>query len=255
MVAHYDPGREALTIWSSTQNPHILRTFLAQTLGLGEDRVHAIASEVGGGFGAEINTHGEDYVAVAQSERLGLPIKWLKDRSEAFLATVHGGDLIVYVELAATRGGKVLGLRRRIIANIGAYNMLLTAGVPTHSMTMANATYPFSALRATLTGVFTNKTPPTRIGGRGGPMRPTSSRGRWTCRPTSSTWTRPSCGARTCTQARRPRLHHVSRPEYIAGTSLPKWHSRKYSSRISRSRHEPVSLRESADVHRTMGRR
>jgi len=84
VVAHYEPGRAALTIWSSTQNPHILRTFLAQTLGLGEDRVRAIAPEVGGGFGAKINIYGEEYVAAALSRRLGLPIKWIEDRSEAF---------------------------------------------------------------------------------------------------------------------------------------------------------------------------
>ena len=169
VVAHYEPGREALTIWSSTQNPHILRTFVAQMLGLGEDRVRAIAPEVGGGFGAKINIYGEEYVAAALSKRLGLPIKWVEDRSEAFLATVHGRDLIAYVELAATRNGKVLGLRMRIIADIGAYNMLLTAGVPTNSMTMANATYVFPAIRATLTEVFTNKTPTDAYRGAGRP--------------------------------------------------------------------------------------
>ena len=169
VLAHYEPGREALTIWSSTQNPHILRTFMAQMLHLGEDRVRAVAPEVGGGFGAKINIYGEEYVAAALSKRLGLPIKWIEDRSEAFLATVHGRDLIAYVELAATRDGKVLGLRMRIIADIGAYNMLLTAGVPTNSMTMANATYAFPAIRATLTEVFTNKTPTDAYRGAGRP--------------------------------------------------------------------------------------
>ena len=75
VVAHYEPGREALTIWSSTQNPHILRTFMAQLLDLGEDRVRAIAPEVGGGFGTKINIYGEEYVAAALSRRLALPIK------------------------------------------------------------------------------------------------------------------------------------------------------------------------------------
>ena len=131
--------------------------------------VRAIAPEVGGGFGAKINIYGEEYVAVALSRRLGLPVKWIEDRSEAFLATVHGRDLIPYVELAATRDGKVLGLRMRIIADIGAYNMLLTARVPTHSMTMANATYAFPAVRATLTEVFTNKTPTDAYRGAGRP--------------------------------------------------------------------------------------
>ena len=169
VVAHYEPGREALTIWSSTQNPHILRTFVARMLDLGEDRVRAIAPEVGGGFGAKINIYGEEYVAAALSKRLGLPIKWVEDRSEAFLATVHGRDLLAYVELAATRAGKVLGLRMRIIADVGAYNMLLTAGVPTNSMTMANATYVVPAIRATLTEVFTNKTPTDAYRGAGRP--------------------------------------------------------------------------------------
>ena len=169
VVAHYEPGREALTVWSSTQNPHILRTFLARLLDMGEDRVRAIAPEVGGGFGAKINIYGEEYVAAALSRRLGLPIKWTEDRSEAFLATVHGRDLTGHVELAATREGKVLGLRMRIIADIGAYNMLLTARVPTNTMTMANGTYAFPAVRATLTEVFTNKTPTDAYRGAGRP--------------------------------------------------------------------------------------
>ena len=169
VVAHYEPGREALTIWSSSQNPHILRTFVAQMLGLGQDRVRAIAPEVGGGFGAKINVYGEEYVAAALSKRLGLPLKWIEDRSEAFLATVHGRGLTADVELAATRAGKVLGLRLRIVADVGAYNMLLTAGVPTNSMTMANATYAFPAVRATLTEVFTNKTPTDAYRGAGRP--------------------------------------------------------------------------------------
>ena len=169
VVAHYEPGREALTIWSSSQNPHILRTFVARMLGLGQDRVRAIAPEVGGGFGAKINVYGEEYVAAALSKRLGLPLKWIEDRSEAFLATVHGRGLTADVELAATRAGKVLGLRMRIVADVGAYNMLLTAGVPTNSMTMANATYAFPAVRATLTEVFTNKTPTDAYRGAGRP--------------------------------------------------------------------------------------
>ena len=198
VVAHYEPGREALTVWSSTQNPHILRTFMAQLLELGEDRVRAIAPEVGGGFGAKINIYGEEYVAAALSKRLGLPIKWIEDRSEAFLATVHGRDLIGYVELAATRDGKVLGLRMRIIADIGAYNMLLTARVPTHSMTdgqrhLRVSRHPRDADRRS----SPTRPRPMPIAARGGPRRLTSSSGRWTCWLASWRWTRPSCAGRT----------------------------------------------------------
>ena len=169
VVAHYEPGKNALTIWSSTQNPHILRTMIAAMNGLGQDQVRAIAPEVGGGFGSKVNIYAEEYVAAAVSKRIGMPVKWIEDRSEAFLATTHGRDLIGYVELAARRDGKVLGLRLRLIADVGAYNMLLTAAIPTLTMLMASATYDIPAIRTTLTEVFTNKTPTDAYRGAGRP--------------------------------------------------------------------------------------
>ena len=169
VVAHYERGKGTMTIWSSTQNPHILRTFIAGLNGMGEDQVRAIAPEVGGGFGAKINIYGEEYVAAALSKRLCLPLKWTEDRSEAFLATIHGRDILGYVDIAATRAGKVLGLRLRLIADVGAYNMLLTAAIPTLTMMMANATYDIPAIRTTLTEVFTNKTPTDAYRGAGRP--------------------------------------------------------------------------------------
>ena len=169
VVAHYERGKDTMTIWSSTQNPHILRTFIAMLIGMGEDQVRAIAPEVGGGFGAKINIYGEEYVVASLSKRLGLPLKWIEDRSEAFLATIHGRDIIGYVDIAATRDGKVLGLKLRLIADVGAYNMLLTAAIPTLTMLMANATYDIPAIRTTLTEVFTNKTPTDAYRGAGRP--------------------------------------------------------------------------------------
>jgi carbon-monoxide dehydrogenase large subunit len=170
-----------LTIWSSTQNPHILRTFIASQVGLGQDQVRAIAPEVGGGFGAKINIYGEEYVAAAVSKRLGVPVKWIEDRSEAFLATSHGRDILGYVELAAKRDGTVLGLKLRLIADIGAYNLLFTADIPTLTLLMASATYNIPAIRATLTEVFTNKTPTDAYRGAGR-RATTSSSAPWTCR-------------------------------------------------------------------------
>src|SRR6202521_821282 len=79
VVAHYEPAREAMTIWSSTQNPHLLRSMIAAMTGLGQDQVRAIAPEVGGGFGAKINIYAEEYVAAAISKRLGIPVKWVED--------------------------------------------------------------------------------------------------------------------------------------------------------------------------------
>src|SRR6187397_3387545 len=169
VVAHFEPGKGTMTIWSSTQNPHILRSMIAAMTGLGQDQVRAIAPEVGGGFGAKINIYGEDYVVSAVSKRLGIPIKWNEDRSEAFVATTHGRDIIGYIDLAAKRDGTVLGLKLRLIADIGAYNMLLTAAIPTLTMLMANATYDIPAIRTTLTEVFTNKTPTDAYRGAGRP--------------------------------------------------------------------------------------
>ena len=169
VVAHYEAGKSSMTIWSSTQNPHILRSFIARLVGLGEDQVRAIAPEVGGGFGSKINIYGEEYVAAAISKRLGVPVKWIEDRSEAFISTIHGRDILAYVDLAASRDGRVLGLKMRLVADIGAYNMLLTAAIPTLTMTMASATYDFPAIRVTLTEVFTNKTPTDAYRGAGRP--------------------------------------------------------------------------------------
>ena len=169
VVAHWEPGKASMTIWSSTQNPHILKTFIAQMNGLGEHQVRAIAPEVGGGFGCKINIYPEEYVTAALSKRLGLPLKWIEDRSEAFVATTHGRDILGYLEMAATRQGKVLGVRLNLIADIGAYNMLLTAAIPTLTMLMANGTYDIPAVRATLTEVFTNKTPTDAYRGAGRP--------------------------------------------------------------------------------------
>ena len=169
VVAHYEPGKDTITIWSSTQSPHMLRSFIASMNGMGEDQVRAIAPEVGGGFGCKSAGSAEECVTAAVSRRLGVPIKWIEERSEAFLATSHGRDLIGYVDLAARRDGAVLGFNLRIIADVGAYNMLFTAAIPTSTMLMASGNYAIPAVRATLTEVFTNKTPTDAYRGAGRP--------------------------------------------------------------------------------------
>lgn len=169
VLAHWEPGKETMTIWSSTQNPHILKTMIAAMNGLGQHQVRAIAPEVGGGFGAKINIYAEEYVCSVVSKKLGVPIKWIEDRSEAFVATTHGRDILGYIDVAARKDGKVLGLKMRLIADIGAYNMLLTAAIPTLTMLMANGTYDIPAIRTTLTEVFTNKTPTDAYRGAGRP--------------------------------------------------------------------------------------
>ena len=169
VVAHYEAGREHLTIWSATQNPHILRTMAAGMLGLGEHQVRAIAPEVGGGFGCKINIYGEEYAAAALSRLVRAPVKWIEDRTEAFLTTTHGRDLLGYIDLAAKNDGTFLGVKARIIADIGAYEALLTAMIPTLTGLMMNGVYRLPVVRHELTEVFTNKTPTDAYRGAGRP--------------------------------------------------------------------------------------
>ncbi len=169
VVAHYEPGKDTITIWSSTQSPHLLRTFIASMFDMGEDQVRAIAPEVGGGFGCKSAGSAEEFVVTAASRRLGAPVKWVEERSEAFLATAHGRDLIGYVDLAARRDGTLLGIKLRVIADVGAYNNIFTAAIPTSTMMMASGNYAIPAVRATLDEVLTNKTPTDAYRGAGRP--------------------------------------------------------------------------------------
>ena len=169
VIARFEPGNDELTVWSTTQNPHIARTLLAAILGMGQHQVRVIAPDVGGGFGSKINVYGEDFVAAAISRRLGLPVKWIEDRSEAFMTTIHGRDVICYLDLAATAEGKVLGVKMRLVADIGAYEMVLTAAIPTLVAFMISGVYDIGVVRCDLTEVFTNKMPTDAYRGAGRP--------------------------------------------------------------------------------------
>ena len=169
VVAHWEPGKDELTVWSTTQNPHIARTLLAAILGLGQHQVRVIAPDVGGGFGSKINVYGEDFAAAAVSRRLGRPVKWIEDRSEAFQTTIHGRDVICYLDLAADGEGKVLAVKMRLIADIGAYEMVLTAAIPTLVAFMISGVYEIPVVRCDLTEVFTNKMPTDAYRGAGRP--------------------------------------------------------------------------------------
>ena len=169
VVAQYEAGREYLTVWSATQNPHILRSLMAAMMGLGEHQVRAVAPEVGGGFGCKINIYGEEYAAAALSRLVKAPVKWIEDRTEAFLTTTHGRDLLGYIDIAAKNDGTILGVRARLIADIGAYEVLLTAMIPTLTGLMMNGVYRIPVVRHVLTEVFTNKTPTDAYRGAGRP--------------------------------------------------------------------------------------
>jgi carbon-monoxide dehydrogenase large subunit len=156
VVAQWDAGAGRVTIHSSTQIPHLLRTQLSLVLGLAENKVRAIAPEVGGGFGSKLNVYAEEAVVAWLAMRLGRPVKWSETRSECFQAMIHGRDQIDDCEIAAKRDGTITGLRVRILANLGAYHQLLTPVIPTLTLLMAPGCYRIANVDIEVKGVFTN---------------------------------------------------------------------------------------------------
>ncbi|MER6573108.1 xanthine dehydrogenase family protein molybdopterin-binding subunit [Streptomyces sp. NPDC001093] len=157
------------TVYSATQIPHILRIMLSTVTGIPEHKLRVIAPDVGGGFGSKLQVYGEEALALAVARKLGRPVKWTESRSEGALATHHGRGMIQDVEVAATREGKVLGLKVGLLADMGAYLMLVTPGIPILGAFMYPAIYKMDAYEFTCTGVFTTRTPTDAYRGAGRP--------------------------------------------------------------------------------------
>jgi carbon-monoxide dehydrogenase large subunit len=158
-----------LTVWSSTQVPHFLRLFLAIILGLSEERIRVVAPEVGGGFGSKLQIYGEEIMAAWASRKLGRPIKWVETRSEGMMVTHHGRDQVATVRVGAKRDGKVTAFHAKILADLGAYLMLLTPTVPSLGAFVMSGCYAFPAVQTDITGVMTNKFATDAIRGAGRP--------------------------------------------------------------------------------------
>jgi carbon-monoxide dehydrogenase large subunit len=158
-----------LTIHSSTQVPHFLRLFLALLLGVSEERVRVIAPEVGGGFGAKLQIYGEELFCAWAARKLGRPVKWCETRSEHMMAAHHGRDQVATVKIGAKRDGTVTGIHTKIVADMGAYLMLLTPTIPSLGAFVMGGVYDFPAVQTDITGVYTTKTPTDAIRGAGRP--------------------------------------------------------------------------------------
>jgi carbon-monoxide dehydrogenase large subunit len=169
VVAEYERGRGKLTVWSTTQMPHVIRTYLAPLLALPENRIRMNAPDVGGGFGSKIDIHGDEVLVPWAAMRLGRPVKYVEERSENLVQTIHGRGQVDYVEMAATREGRVTGLRLKIIADLGAYHSLVGAAVPSITVAMAQGCYDIPNLEVEICGVFTNKTSTGAYRGAGRP--------------------------------------------------------------------------------------
>ena len=167
VLADYRAG--SLTVWSSTQVPHFLRLFLGILLGISEENVRVIAPEVGGGFGSKLQVYGEEVFAAWASRKLGHPVKWIETRSENLAVTHQGRDQIDYVRMGAKRDGTLTALHVKIIADLGAYNMLLTPAIPSLGAFVMSGVYKIPAIQTDIIGVFTNKCPTDAIRGAGRP--------------------------------------------------------------------------------------
>lgn len=169
-VAHFVPATRELTLWNTTQNPHIVRFIMSLVTGISEDRLRVIAPEVGGGFGSKIPQIQGDFIAVFCSMKLGRPVKWIETRTENFQSTTHGRDHVQDVELAATRDGRILGLRCTVWAGMGAYLSTAAPGIPTilHGL-MLSGPYQVPAVKEDVYGMYTNTTPVEAYRGAGRP--------------------------------------------------------------------------------------
>jgi carbon-monoxide dehydrogenase large subunit len=169
-VAQFTPATGELTLWNTTQNPHIVRFIMSLVTGVPEDRLRVIAPEVGGGFGSKIPQIQGDFITVFCSMKLGRPVKWIESRSENYQSTTHGRDHVQEVELAATKDGRILGLRCTVWAGMGAYLSTAAPGIPTilHGL-MLSGPYSVPAVKEDVYGVYTNTTPVEAYRGAGRP--------------------------------------------------------------------------------------
>ncbi|MFG2087648.1 xanthine dehydrogenase family protein molybdopterin-binding subunit [Spirillospora sp. NPDC048824] len=163
------PDGDDFTLYSATQIPHILRLMLATVTGIPEHHIRVVAPDVGGGFGSKLQVYGEEVIALLLARRLGRPVKWTESRSEGNMTVHHGRDQIQRLTLAAERDGRIRGLKVDLLADMGAYLMLVTPGIPLLGAFMFNGIYKMDALSFTCTGVFTTKMPTDAYRGAGRP--------------------------------------------------------------------------------------
>ena len=167
VVVNPEPATGALTVYSSTQVPHFVKDILALVCGVSETKLRVVAPEVGGGFGGKLNVYAEEALALALARRLKTPVKWVEDRSENHLASTHGRGQVQHIQLAAKRDGKILGMKVKLLADMGAYLQLLTPGIAIFGSFTYPGLYTFDAYSFECTGVFTNLTPTDAYRGAG----------------------------------------------------------------------------------------
>jgi len=169
VLARYFPGEQELTLWTSTQIPHLCRTQVAVMLGMPENKLRLITPEVGGGFGSKLNVYAEEALMGWISMQLNRPVKWIEGRRENMQATIHGRGQTGYIEIGVNKDGTLTGLRYNVFADMGSYFQLLTPAIPTLTGLMLSGCYKIPAIQINVTGVFTNKMSTDAYRGAGRP--------------------------------------------------------------------------------------
>jgi aerobic carbon-monoxide dehydrogenase large subunit len=167
----YDPAEEHFTLWTTSQNPHVARLVLSAFYNVApEHKLRVIAPDVGGGFGSKIYIYPEEIVCLWASKKSGVPVKWVADRTESFLADAHGRDHHSHAEMAFDADNKIIGLKVDTIANFGAYMSLFSSCVPTYLYaTLLSGQYVIPAIHANVRAVYTNTSPVDAYRGAGRP--------------------------------------------------------------------------------------
>src|SRR5229473_1956014 len=170
-IGDYDTGSDSFTLWNTTQNPHVARLVISAFIGMApEHKLRVIAPDVGGGFGSKIFIYPEEVVCLWASKKVGRPVKWTCDRSEAFLADAHGRDHVTYAEMAFGDDGKIIALKAKTIANLGAYMSTFSSSVPTYLYaTLLSGQYGIPQIYCEVDAVYTNTVPVDAYRGAGRP--------------------------------------------------------------------------------------
>lgn len=169
-VADYNPASGEVTVWVTSQNPHIHRLLIALSTGIPEHKIRVIAGDVGGGFGAKIPYYAGEALCIFASKELGVPVRWSESRSENYVATAHGRDHIQHIEVGATKEGKITALKVTAYASLGAYPSTAAPGVPTWLFgCIIQGPYDIPNNEVHVIGVYTNTTPTDAYRGAGRP--------------------------------------------------------------------------------------
>ena len=170
VITDYNPGTNHVTLWTSSQIPHLVRLLLALVTGHPEHQIRVISPDVGGGFGSKLYLYAEEVIAFVIAKDLAKPIKWIEGRQENYLATTHGRDHIGDWEITGNRDGTITGLQGTVYANMGAYLSTFAPAIPTYLFgLMLVGPYTIPNIRCKVIGVFTHTTPVDAYRGAGRP--------------------------------------------------------------------------------------